>query len=339
MNILATEVPSVAATIDSWQAILKAAYRRPSELADELKLPDAMAAEAATAQVGFRLFAPQPFVDAIERGRADDPLLLQIWPTTAELTVHPGESSDPVGDSQANALPGMLQKYSGRALLVLTGACAIHCRYCFRRNWSYDQSPKSLAGWEPSLIAIAADTSIQEVILSGGDPLMWDDERLGELVQRIARIEHVTRLRVHTRMPVVIPQRVTPSLLSAVSQSRLQTVVVIHANHPRELSAAVRQVLRQMAERGVILLNQSVLLARVNDNAETLVGLSERLLECGVLPYYLHQLDRVTGSHHFEVSVERGRFLMEEMRRRLPGYMVPRYVTERPGAPAKIVLA
>lgn len=339
MNILASPRHSVVATSGSWQAILRAAYRRPGELAQVLDLPQSMVDEAAAAGASFRLFAPQPFVDAIQRGRIDDPLLLQIWPAAAEMQIHPGESLDPVGDASANPMPGVLQKYSGRALLILTGACAIHCRYCFRRNWPYDQSPGSLAQWAPALAAIGEDSSIGEVILSGGDPLMWDDEKLAELVERISRIEHVRRLRVHTRMPVVLPQRITPDLLKGLFGTRLQTVVVIHANHPRELSESVRQAIQRIAGRGAALLNQSVLLARVNDNADTLVELSERLMACGVLPYYLHQLDRVQGSRHFEVPLELGLALIEEMRRRLPGYLVPRFVREIPGAPSKIVLA
>ncbi len=339
MNILASETSSVRASTDAWRTILKAAFRSPGELAAELQLPTSIAITANKAHDQFSLFAPQPFVDLMERGRADDPLLLQIWPAPAELQIHPDEKRDPVGDSQANVMPGVLQKYSGRALLVLTGACAIHCRYCFRRNWSYDESPGSLALWEPSLAAIEADTSIHEVILSGGDPLMWDDDKLAQMVERIERMPHVSRLRIHTRMPVVLPQRVTPDLLSALSTSSLRMVVVIHANHHRELSLLVQQSMERMAAQGFTLLNQSVLLAGVNDTADELIRLSERLIECSVLPYYLHQLDRVTGSSHFEVTIERGRALIEEMRQRLPGYLVPRYVIETPGQPAKTVIA
>ncbi len=339
MNILASETSSVRASTDAWQTILKAAFRSPEELAAELQLPTSMAITARGAHDQFRLFAPQPFVDLMERGRTDDPLLLQIWPAPAELQIHPDEKPDPVGDAQAHVMPGVLQKYSGRALLVLTGACAVHCRYCFRRNWSYDESPGSLVQWEPSLAAIEADPSIHEVILSGGDPFMWDDEKLARLVERIEQMQHVSRLRIHTRMPVVLPQRVTPELLSALSTSSLRTVVVVHANHHRELSQLVQQAMERMAAQGFTLLNQSVLLAGVNDTANELVQLSERLIECSVLPYYLHQLDRVTGSSHFDVSIDRGRALIAEMRRRLPGYLVPRYVRETPGEQAKSVIA
>jgi EF-P beta-lysylation protein EpmB len=339
MNILATQSRSVAHTGESWRELLRTAFRRPTDLARELGLPMSMAESAEASQVGFRLFAPKPFVELIERGRVDDPLLRQIWPTTNELESAPGEQRDPVGDESAKTAPGILQKYAGRALLVLTGACAIHCRYCFRRHWPYRESPTSLEQWEPTLASIDADRSIDEVILSGGDPLTWEDEKLQRLIRRISRIDHLARIRLHTRMPLVIPQRVTADLLDALTDHRLQLVVVVHANHPRELSFSVRQALGVFRRRGATVLNQSVLLAGVNDSADTLTELSERLLECGVLPYYLHQLDPVTGSRHFEVSIARGRELIDEMRRRLPGYLVPRYVQEIAGAPAKSVLA
>jgi KamA family protein len=193
--------------------------------------------------------------------------------------------------------------------------------------------------WEPSLKLIAEDRSISEVILSGGDPLMWDDQKLASLVERVESMPHVSRLRLHTRMPVVVPQRITTALLSALSSTRLRTIIVIHANHDRELSSLVRQATERMAAQGFALLNQSVLLAGVNDDVAVLGRLSERLFDCSVLPYYLHQLDRVTGSGHFQVPIERGLELVEQLRARLPGYLVPRYVREMPGKPSKSVLA
>jgi EF-P beta-lysylation protein EpmB len=318
---------------------MQSAFRRPAELARELGLPESMVASAEAAQSGFRLFAPSPYVDLIERESPNDPLLRQIWPTKDELEKAPGELRDPVGDADAILQPGVLQKYDGRALLLLTGACAIHCRYCFRRNWPYGDSPNSLSQWELALAAIEEDSTIREVILSGGDPLTWNDDKLGQLVQRISGIKHVTRLRIHTRMPIVIPQRVTSSFVEATSSPRLTLILVVHANHPRELSDSVCEALRIFRLRGATLLNQSVLLAGVNDSLATLTDLSERLLECGILPYYLHQLDPVTGSRHFEVPIERGRELIEAMRCRLPGYLVPRYVREVAGGPSKSVIA
>lgn len=339
MNILATTYRSVAATNESWRSLLKTAYRRPEALARALELPQAIVDAAACAHETFQLFAPQPFVDLIERGKLDDPLLRQIWPAPEELVAHPNERRDPVGDQRARIGPGLLQKYSGRALLVLTGACAVHCRYCFRKNWDYDESPQSISAWEGALQHIANDRSIREVILSGGDPLMWDDARLDGFARRISQIAHVERLRVHTRVPIVLPQRVTPELLDALSTHDLQLVVVVHANHRRELSNLVQDSFSAMKRRGIPLLNQSVLLAGVNDSADELAGLSERLFACGVTPYYLHQLDPVVGSKHFEVSRDRGRELIAELRRRLPGYLVPRYVCEVEGELSKTVLA
>jgi EF-P beta-lysylation protein EpmB len=339
MDILASNPRSVRALSEDWKAILRTAFRTPGELAAELGFPESQATRSAAAHAQFRVFAPRPFVELIERGRWDDPLLRQIWADPAESQVQPHEQLDPVGDGPAQIAPGVLRKYAGRALLVLTGACAIHCRYCFRRNWAYDESPGSLEQWENSLASIESDSSIREVILSGGDPLMWDDDRLESLVGRIERLPFVARLRLHTRMPVAIPQRVTAACLNAVSSSRLATVVVIHANHPRELSPLVRHATRQMSERGWILLNQSVLLAGVNDDVDVLAQLSERLIEGAVLPYYLHQLDPVNGSSHFAVPLARGKALLAELRDRLPGYLVPRYVLEQRGESSKTVIA
>ncbi len=234
--------------------------------------------------------------------------------------------------------PGLLQKYPGRALLIATGACGIHCRYCFRRHWPYEQSPTSLEQWQSALSTICGDDSIHEVILSGGDPLTWTDAKVAELIGEIERIDHIRRLRIHTRMPIVIPQRITKPLLAALCATSLYVVVVVHANHHRELDELVRQSLVALVDAGTMVLNQAVLLAGVNDDLDTQVQLSERLIECRVIPYYLHQLDRVAGAAHFEVPVARGRALVEQLRQRLPGYMVPRYVLEEPGKSSKSLI-
>ena len=235
--------------------------------------------------------------------------------------------------------PGLLQKYHGRVLMVTTGACAVHCRYCFRRHFPYAQVPKSPAAWQPAIDQVAADSSVEEVILSGGDPLTLVDDHLAELVDRLARIPHLRRLRVHTRLPVVIPERVTDGLLEAITPARLTPIVVIHANHAAELDQRVADALVRLAEAGVLLLNQAVLLRGVNDNPDALVALSQRLIDLRVVPYYLHQLDRVAGAAHFEVPVEQGKRLIAALRAHLPGYAVPRYVQEIPGQPNKVVLA
>jgi len=251
----------------------------------------------------------------------------------------PGFSLDPVGDAPASLRPGVLQKYHGRALLITTGACAVHCRYCFRRHFPYEEVPHSDAAWDTALAAIAADASIHEVILSGGDPLMLVDERLARLAEKIAAIPHVYRLRVHTRLPIMIPARVTKQLLTWLTGSRLTPVVVLHANHAQELDRTVAQSLASLRQAGATLLNQAVLLRNVNDSVAVQVALGARLIELGVLPYYLHQLDRVAGAAHFEVPVTEGLQLMKDLRAQLPGYAVPRYVQEVAGEPHKKVLA
>ncbi|NIP87071.1 MAG: KamA family radical SAM protein, partial [Planctomycetales bacterium] len=225
--------------------------------------------------------------------------------------------------------------YDSRVLLLLTGACAVHCRYCFRRHFPYSQTPHGLEAWEGALDQIAADRSIDEVILSGGDPLTLADSQLAELARQLAAIPHLRRLRIHTRLPVMIPARVNASLLGWLTATRLTPLVVIHANHPQEIDDAVATALGRLVDRGIVLLNQSVLLAGVNDQLEVLVELSRRLVDLRVMPYYLHQLDRVSGAAHFEVPLARGVQLIQQMRRQLPGYAVPRYVRERAGAPSK----
>ncbi|MGI9246673.1 MAG: KamA family radical SAM protein, partial [Steroidobacteraceae bacterium] len=236
---------------------------------------------------------------------------------------------------------GLLHKYSGRALLVATGACAIHCRYCFRREFPYGEHNAGRDEFRPALDAIAADASIREVLLSGGDPLTLGDRRLRGLMEALGGIPHVSRVRVHTRLPVVLPDRIDDGFLAAWSAApRLQRVMVIHANHANELRDAqdVAHALARLRGDGTVLLNQSVLLREVNDSVEALADLSEALFEHGVLPYYLHALDRVRGAAHFEVSDDSARALVADLAQRLPGYLVPRLVREVAGAGSKTML-
>jgi EF-P beta-lysylation protein EpmB len=321
-----------------WQRLLKDAIRDPVELCRVLQLPDQYVAAAERAAREFRLLVPRGYVARMRPGDPSDPLLLQVLPLADEMTNAPRFVSDPVGDGQAEIAPGLLHKYYGRVLLVTTGACAIHCRYCFRRHFPYSDAPHSLAAWEPALKQIAADPSIEEVILSGGDPLTLVDPWLSRLAQRLAAIPHVRRLRIHSRLPIVLPERVCPSLFDWLCGTRLTPVVVIHANHPAEIDASVAAALSRLVDEGVAVLNQSVLLRRINDHVDTLVDLCRRLVELRVMPYYLHQLDRVSGAAHFEVAEEDGLKLMSELRRRLPGYAVPRYVRESPGSLFKELL-
>ena len=330
--------PSVAPVVDAreraapWQRELAAAVRDVGELLALLGLPAATVPEAAAA---FPLLVPRGFVARMRPRDPRDPLLLQVLPTTAEDQPVAGFTADPLQERVALAAPGLVQKYAGRALLLATGGCAVNCRYCFRREFPYAESGTTRAGIASALAAIAADTTLHEVILSGGDPLLLDDERLGDLVGRIGSIPHVRRLRIHTRLPIVLPERVTVGLAAILRGARPACVVVVHANHPAELEESVAAATSRLAAAGVMLLNQAVLLAGVNDSPDVLAALSERLVEIGIVPYYLHLLDRVRGAAHFEVGEERGRALIEALQRRLPGYAVPRLAREVPGAAAK----
>ena len=341
MNIVSPTADPVRPTPTphvSWREAMKQAIRDPRKLVQMLELPDHFCEPARQAARQFGLFAPRQFVAKMQPSDPHDPLLLQVLPLAAELTERPGFTHDPVGDLPAAKAPGLLHKYQGRALLVVTGACPVHCRYCFRRHFPYSEGPRNVAELTPALAAIADDVSIREVILSGGDPLTVADQPLSELVAAIAEIPHVVRLRVHTRMPIMIPQRVTGELLDWLTGTRLAPVMVVHANHPREIDDAVGTSLKALADAGVTMLNQSVLLAGVNDNADVLVELSERLMRYRVLPYYLHQLDRVAGAAHFEVKATAGQDIVRQMRSRLPGYLVPRYVREVAGDASKQVI-
>lgn len=321
-----------------WREAWRSAVTDPGELLDLLGLGQLAPALPPRPPHGFPLRVPRGFVARMRHGDPDDPLLRQVLPLDAELREVEGFGTDAVGDLDARSAPGMLQKYRGRALLIATGACAVHCRYCFRRHFPYAEETASAARWRPALTAIAADRSIKEVILSGGDPLSLATGRLQELTQAIGAVTHVRRLRIHTRLPVVLPQRVDADLIAWLQELPLQKVMVIHANHAAEVDAEVAAALRKLAACGTTLLNQSVLLRGVNDSADSLAELSEALFAVGVLPYYLHQLDPVRGAAHFQVDDERARSLHGVLRDRLPGFLLPRLVREVPGRPSKVPL-
>jgi L-lysine 2,3-aminomutase len=342
LRIVAKSVPGWQRTdrpdgLADWKEDLRQAFTRPADLLAWLGLPATLAGPEAGD--GFRMLVPRGYAEQMEPGRPQDPLLIQVLPQAAEAEAHPAFVLDPVGDSAAALGPGLLQKYQGRALLVTTPACAMHCRYCFRRHYPYSQASLGADAGAAAVAGIAADRSIREVILSGGDPLMLDDSALTALVARLEAIPHLERLRLHTRLPVVLPSRITADLCGILTQTRLQPVVVIHANHPRELGPAATLALGSLRAAGVTLLNQSVLLRGVNDDPDTLTALNTTLFRHGVLPYYLHLLDRVQGSAHFEVHLPAALTLMALLRRRLPGYLVPRLVREEAGAGSKIALA
>jgi EF-P beta-lysylation protein EpmB len=322
----------------TWQQELAEAVTRPEELAAALGLSPTAFAGAHKAGRHFRLQVPRSFVSRMRPGDPRDPLLLQVLPDAAELADAAGYGADPVGESSALRAPGLLQKYRGRALLITTAACAVHCRYCFRREFPYAQQAAEAPRWREALAEIAADSSLEEILLSGGDPLSLSNARLESLTGELARIPHVRRIRVHTRQPVVLPSRVDEGLTRWLRGSPLPIVFVLHVNHPNELDAELIAACARLRATGVTLLNQSVLLAGVNDEAEVLCRLSLRLFEAGVLPYYLHALDRVRGAAHFMVPQERARALAGELTARLPGYLVPRLVREVAGAPSKVAL-
>lgn len=320
-----------------WQQQLRDAVRDPDRLIDLLGLPEELREGARRAARSFPIVVPMPFLGRMRRGDPRDPLLRQVLPLDAELAaVSPGYSEDPVGDRSATEAPGLLRKYRGRALLITAGACAVACRYCFRRHFPYEDSSASLGPHRAAVGAIERSPDLEEVILSGGDPLMRSDRWLAELVQELDRIPHLRRLRIHTRLPIVLPDRVDAGLLDWLAATRLAPTVVVHANHPNELDHATGDALLRIVRAGVPVLNQSVLLRGVNDDADVLVDLSRRLLDVRVIPYYLHQLDPVAGAAHFEVAVDRGLEIVAELRVRLPGFGVPRYVREEAGAAHKV---
>lgn len=322
-----------------WRRLLADAVRDPAELIAALGLDPALLPAARAAAAGFPLLVPRGFLALMRPGDPGDPLLRQVLPVGEELRPAPGFSADPLQEAACRAAPGLLAKYRGRALLIAHGACAVHCRYCFRRHYPYEQGPRGPRWWRAALDAVRADPACRELILSGGDPLLMPTAQLAELARDAAGIPHLARLRVHTRLPVVLPERITPGLCAALAATRLRPVVVLHANHPRELSDAVAAACADLARAGCLLLNQSVLLAGVNDDAGILAALSERLAALGVVPYYLHALDRVAGAAHFLVEDARAVAIHRALAERLPGWLVPRLVREVPGAPRKLPLA
>lgn len=324
--------------LSGWQSELARAVTDPAELISLLNLDPGLLPAALAAARLFPLRVPRGFIARMRCADPDDPLLRQVLPLGAEREPAAGFSNDPVGDLTAMSAPGVLDKYHGRVLLTVTGACAVHCRYCFRRHFPYGAANAAADRWQAAIGYLEADGSIREVILSGGDPLTLSDRRLAEFVQRLEDIPHVRRLRIHSRLPVVLPERIDAALLRWLGATRLKTVVVVHANHGNEIDARVAAACTALINAGATLFNQSVLLRGVNDTAEALAQLSEKLFDAGVTPYYLHMLDKVAGAAHFDVSEEKAKQIMAQLSARLPGYLVPRLVREIAGAPAKFAL-
>ena len=324
-----------ALPLPSWQTALQTAVRDPAELLRLLDLPPA--ALGAPANVSFPLLVPRGFVARMRKGDPRDPLLLQVWPHAAELTPVAGFTADPVRE-QRLAAAGLIQKYPGRVLLIASGACPLHCRYCFRREFPYSSQLAARADWSAALAELRNVPDAREAILSGGDPLSLSNRRLGELIARLEDTA-ITTVRIHTRFPIAIPERVDAGLLRVLRGTRLDTVLVVHANHANELDVEVERALRALHGGLTALLNQSVLLRGVNDAVDVLAALSERLFACGALPYYLHLLDPVAGAAHFDVDDRTATRLIAELRARVPGYLVPRLVREVPGELSKTPIA
>ena len=319
-----------------WQQVWREAVRDPRELLSMLGLEALSARISDEAATQFPLRVPRGFVARMHKGDARDPLLRQVLPLDDEMLVVPGFASfDAVGDAAARAGTGLLQKYRGRALLVATGSCAVNCRYCFRRHFPYAEETAARAGWREAVESIRTDASIEEVILSGGDPFSLATSKLAELTDALAGIGHLKRLRIHTRLPVVLPERVDAGLLEWLARLPWPVAIVLHANHANEFDTGVDTALAGLRGTGAQLLNQAVLLRGVNDSVEALAELGERSFAAGVLPYYLHQLDRVAGVAHFEVPDPEARALHAALAARVSGYLVPRLVREVAGDTGK----
>ena len=318
-----------------WQQALREAVRDPRELLDLLGLDRLVPRLSDEAAAQFPLRVPRGFVARMRHGDPSDPLLRQVLPLDDEMRPMPGFDLDAVGDGAAKTAPGVIQKYRGRALLVATGSCAIHCRYCFRRHFPYAEETAARDGWRDAVDLIRQDASIEEVLLSGGDPLSLSNGKLAELTGALADIPHLRRLRIHSRLPIVVPERVDDGLMGWLSTLPWPVTLVVHANHANEFDGTVDAALGRLRAAGVHLLNQAVLLRGVNDSVDALAALSERGFAAGVLPYYLHQLDRVAGVAHFEVDDARARALHAGLAARLSGYLVPRLVREIPGDTGK----
>jgi len=329
--------------IQTWQEQLKNVIKDPQVLCDLLNLDfkqllQTHGLDLESANEEFILRVPASFIQRMKAGDLDDPLLLQVLPQAQEMLEHQGYSQDPLEEADAYKAPGIIQKYSGRVLLLAASACAIHCRYCFRRHFPYEEHRPSKAEWDKSLNAIRDDESINEVIFSGGDPLSAPDQHLAWLSDKIAQIDHVDTLRIHTRLPIVIPERINEQCLRWLNQDRLQVVMVIHCNHANEIDHSVAEAISKVRELGITVLNQTVLLKGVNDSLEALQSLSKKLFKIGVLPYYLHFLDKVAGTNHFEVPMDSALSLHQSLRNSMPGYLVPRLAQEIPGQSAKFIL-
>lgn len=323
----------------SWQTQLASGFKDPYALLSYLGLSPDSVQLSDVAHQAFKTRVPRDFAAKMAYGDPSDPLLMQVLPIADEMREMMGYTQDPLQELAANPVHGLLHKYTSRVLLTLTGGCAINCRYCFRRHFDYTHNTPGRPGLDAMLTYIAAHPEIKEVILSGGDPLLVADDMLKIIVDRIATIDSVEILRIHTRMPIVLPARVTPALVALLRDTRLKTVCVVHCNHPNELDDTIRVSVDLLRSAGTHVLNQSVLLKGINDTVDILCALSYRLLKTGIMPYYLHLLDKVQGAAHFDRDEQYACRLHESMRKLLPGYLLPRLVKEVPGERSKMPVA
>jgi len=319
----------------SWQQQLSQAITEPAQLLQALNLTPEHFTDNEAANRQFSLKVPHAYLNKMQTGNPLDPLLLQVMAQSREMLHIDGYNTDPVGDLNANKTPGLLHKYDGRVLLISTGACAVHCRYCFRRHYPYQQQQAGREQWSQAIAYIQGDNSIKEVILSGGDPLVLSDDKLSSLITQLENIPHLTRLRIHTRLPIVLPDRITDTLVNRLKNSRFNVCMVAHANHANEITQAEIKTFSKLKQAGIHLLNQAVLLNGINQSIEDQVNLSEALFAAGALPYYLHLLDPVQGAAHFDVNLSHALSLVTQMQDRLPGFLVPKLVREIAGETSK----
>ncbi|MGE6605962.1 EF-P beta-lysylation protein EpmB [Halomonas sp. NPDC076908] len=337
-NIIIAAKQASAQVSLSWQQQLSQAIRDPITLCQRLGLSDRWVPGARTGHQLFEVCVPEAYLARIAPNTPDDPLLRQVLPLDKEALTPLGYVLDPLEEAEHRPAKGLIHKYAGRVLLIASPNCAINCRYCFRRHFPYSDNSPSRTQWQEALDYLRADPTIHEAILSGGDPLAANDRQLAWLVKQLESISHLKRLRIHTRLPVVIPDRVDDALLGWLASTRLQKVVVLHINHANEIDQSVVDACVRLKQAGATLLNQSVLLRGVNDEVATLTSLSERLFEAGILPYYLHVLDPVQGAAHFDVLDNEARELVAQLRNHLPGFLMPRLVREIPGKESKTPL-
>ena len=322
----------------NWQTELSQSFTSVDELLAELELDSTQLSTCQQAAQQFPLRVPRAFVRRMEKGNSNDPLLGQVLPIKAEMQLDPAYSTDPLDESSHNPIAGIVHKYRNRLLLIVSPACAINCRYCFRRHFPYQENRQSKEQWMQALTYISSNTEINEVIFSGGDPLAANDQFLGWLAEQIAAIPHIKRLRIHTRLPVVIPSRINESFLRWATASRLNPIVVLHINHSNEIDSEVAEAVARLLDVGIKVLNQTVLLKGINDSADTLNALSERLFDCGIAPYYLHLLDPVQGASHFDIDESQALEIYRELQTMLPGFLLPRLVREIPGKLSKTLI-